>query len=1044
MKEFEYKKIADPEFFKDNVLPAHGDFVSFATEDELSEGDTSLRISLNGLWKFHYAKNYRAVVPEFEKEEYDCDFWDDIRVPAHMQMEGYDIPAYINVQYPWDGHEKIELGQVPEEFNPVGSYVKYFNLPANWYGQNVHVVFDGVESGYALWLNGQYVGYSEDTFTPSEFDLTPYLKEGLNKLAVQVFKWTSSSWMEDQDFFRFSGIYRNVFLQLIPAAHLEDVKIRTLLNDDFSEADLELTFKTQGTGNVEYILYRNNHQVVKGSAVIGDEANSDGPVVSLNVVKEKVYNPVLWSAEDPQLYQLIIKMVDKEGNVQEVVSQNVGFRRFEMKDGLMLINGKRIVFKGVNRHEFSCNTGRVVSYEETRADIINMKRNNINAIRTSHYQNSAAIYELCDIYGLYMIAENNMETHGSWSHLGDEPAIPYAIPGSRENCMEVMLDRVNSTYQLDKNHPSVLIWSIGNESHGGKVPYEMSQLFRKLDPDRLVHYEGICHDRTYNDTSDMESQMYPPVTAIEKFLSEHPEKPFICCEYTHAMANSCGAMFKYTDLAEREPRYQGGFIWDYVDQSIRKKNRFGEDFQAYGGDHGERPTDYNFSGNGIVDGQRKSYAKMQDVKFNYQNIRVLVDMDKVKIINNSLFTATSEYDCFVILERDGVKILEKRMATDVAPLSEKEYELPEAIRAKMSVMGVAPFDENGPFPLDEYCVTVSFRLRDDTIWAERGHEVAFGQGVFKTAASTCIACGELKVIKGDYNIGVKGNHFSVLFNRDKGNITSYRYGGRELIESIPKPNFWRAPVDNDRGNNMPARYAQWKIASLYSSPFPIIEDSTGYVNGSWDDRKVYPIIQEDECSVSITFKHYLPTTPASSVLLTYNVTGDGRVWIKEEYEPVEGLTPMPEFGMMFKFNADFDRVIFYGNGPEENYVDRNKGAKLGIYEYKVENAMESYIRPQETGNRTGVRWAKLVDYKGRGLLFEAPDTMNFSALPYTPDELEAAEHPFELPRFCKSVVRCSAMQMGIAGDDTWGSKTHPEFLLPKDEKLTFVMSFKGI
>ncbi|SFC95001.1 glycoside hydrolase family 2 TIM barrel-domain containing protein [Butyrivibrio sp. YAB3001] len=1035
MENFDFEMVKNPEIFKDNVLPAHGDFVAYATEDELFEKVSSLRLSLNGLWKFHYAKAYRNTVKGFEKEDYDCNFWDDIRVPAHMQMEGYDVPAYINVQYPWDGHEKIELGQVPEEFNPVGSYVKYFRLPDSWDGKEVHIVFEGVESGFALWLNGEYVGYSEDTFTPSEFDLTPYLKKGINKLAAQVIKWTSSSWMEDQDFFRFSGIYRDVYLQLIPEVHLNDVKVRTVLNDDFSEAELELTIDAKGEGcTTEYVLYRNNHQVVKGTVSNGKDV----------VATEKVFSPMLWSAEDPQLYQLVLRVKDSQGEITEVVRQNVGFRKFEMKDGLMLINGKRIVFKGVNRHEFSCETGRVVTYEETLKDIITMKKNNINAIRTSHYQNSAKLYELCDIYGLYMIAENNMETHGSWSHLGNEAAIPYAIPGSRENCMAVMLDRINSTYQLDKNHPSVLIWSIGNESHGGKVPYEMSQLFRKLDPDRLVHYEGICHDRTYNDTSDMESQMYPSVSSIEKFLKEHTDKPFICCEYTHAMANSCGGMFKYTDLADREPRYQGGFIWDYVDQSIRKKNRFGEEFQAYGGDHGERPCDYNFSGNGIVDGQRNPYAKMQDVKFNYQSIKVTVEADNVKIRNTALFTNTNEYDCIVVLERDGKKILEKRMATDVEPLSEKEYELPEAIREKMAVVGAESYNENGPFPLEEYAVTVSFRLREDTSWAERGHEVAFGQGVFKTSASTYVSCGELKVIKGDYNLGVKGNHFSVLFNRDMGNIVSYRYGGRELIESVPKANFWRAPVDNDKGNRMAARYAQWKLASLYASPSPIMEESNDYKNGDWEERSKYPIVKEDKCSVSVTFKHYLPTVPASAVLITYNVTGDGRVWIKEEFEPVKGLTPMPEFGMLFKFSADFNKVEYYGNGPEENYVDRNKGAKLGIYSRSVEDMMEKYLRPQETGNRTGVRWAKIMDNKGRGLLFEAPDTMNFSALPYTPEELEAAEHPYELPRYCKTVVRCSSMQMGIAGDDSWGAKTHSEFLLPNDKKLTFVMSFKGI
>lgn len=1034
MKNFSLDMIKDPEIFKDNVLPACADFVAYATDEELEEGTSSNRISLNGMWKFHYAKSYKAVVEGFEKDDYDCNFWDDIHVPAHMQMEGYDIPAYINVQYPWDGHEDIELGQVPEQFNPVGSYVKYFVLPDNWKNQEVHVVFEGVESGYALWLNGSYVGYSEDTFTPSEFDLTSFVKAGVNKLAVQVFKWTSSSWMEDQDFFRFSGIYRGVYLKLVPKAHLDDIKIRTILNENFTEADLEISFKGRKYGTIEYTLIRNNHRMLKG------KLSNDKEVMAT----EHIISPVLWSAEDPQLYQLLVHVVDEEGNIAEVIKQNVGFRRFEMKDGIMLLNGKRIVFKGVNRHEFSCESGRVVLDEETLLDIITMKQNNINAIRTSHYQNSAKIYELCDIYGLYMIAENNMETHGSWACYWGDEAVANAIPGSRENCMAVMLDRVNSTYQLDKNHPSVLIWSIGNESHGGKVPYEMSKLFRKLDPDRLVHYEGICHDRTYNDTSDMESMMYPSVQNIEKFLKDHPEKPFICCEYTHAMANSCGGMFKYTDLADREPKYQGGFIWDYVDQTIRTKNCFGEDYQAYGGDHGERPTDYNFSGNGIVDGERKPYAKMQDVKYNYQNIKVEVSRDKVKVINRSLFTNTEEYDCVVILERDGKKLLEKRIATAVEPLEEKEYDLPEAITAKMAVMSGAAYDENGPFPLDEYVVTVSFRLRDDNLWAKRGHEVAFGQGVFRTAVSTYISCSPIKVVKGKYNIGVKGNHFSVLFSKDKGNIVSYNYGGKELIRSMPRPNFWRAPVDNDRGNNMPARYAQWKIASMYSSSGPIHEDSNDYTNGTNEDRFGYPVIKEDAQSISLTFKYYLPTTPASSVLVTYTVTGDGRVWIKEEYEPVEGLTPMPEFGMMFKFSPEFDKVTYYGNGPKENYVDRNRGAKLGIFESKVSDMMEKYIRPQETGNRTGVRWAKVTDNRGRGLLFEAPDTMNFSALAYTPEELEAAEHPYELPRVTKTVVRCSLMQMGIAGDDSWGSKTHDEFLLPNDQKLSFVMSFRGI
>ena len=1017
MKDFDFGMVKDPKIFKTGVLPAHSDHTAYASTDELEESASSLVVSLNGIWKFHYAKEYSCTIPGFEKDNYDCNSWDDIKVPSHMQLEGYDIPAYINYQYPWDGKENIELGEIPTKFNPVGSYVKYFTLPLLWKDKEVHVVFDGVESGYALWLNGNFVGYSEDSFTPSEFDLTSFLREGENKLAVQVFKHTSGSWFEDQDFYRFSGIYRNVFLKLIPDVHLEDIKVRTLLNDDFSEAELEVTLKYNGAvGTTDYVLLRNNHKVLKGTV------DNDKSVV----ISETVHEPKLWSAEDPQLYQLVLYVSGADDEICEVIKQNVGFRKFELKDGLMLINGKRIVFKGVNRHEFSCDKGRVVSDEDTLLDIITMKRNNINAIRTSHYQNSAQIYELCDIYGLYMIAENNMETHGTWTYTwDDEERRENAIPGDRQECLPALLDRVNSTYQLDKNHPSVLIWSIGNESYGGKVPYEMSKLFRELDPDRLVHYEGIFNDRRYNDTSDMESRMYAPVKDIEKYLSEHDDKPFICCEYTHAMGNSCGGMFKYTDLADREPRYQGGFIWDYVDQAIRKKNRFGEYYMAYGGDHGERPTDYNFSGNGIVDANREPYAKMQEVKFNYRDIKIFVEDYKVKIINRSLFTGTWEYDCVVILERDGKEVMRKLMATDVPPLSEKEYDLPEAIVNKLMVTGAGVFDENGPFPLDEYVVTISFRLRDDTLWAKRGHEVSFGQGIYRNAAATYITCSPMEVVDGKFNIGVHGRNFSVLFSKDKGNIVSYNYAGKELIEGVPKPNFWRAPVDNDRGNREPQRYAQWKIASMYATSQ--LED-----------------VDSDENSVSVSYRFTLPTTPEASVLVTYTVTGDGRVWIKEEYEPVEGLSEMPEFGMMFRLSADYENVEYYGRGPKENYVDRCMGARLGLFKTTATESMEKYLRPQETGNRVDVRWAKVTDKDGRGIIFEAPDTMNFSAIPYAPEELEAALHPYELPRVCKTVVRCSFMQMGIAGDDTWGSRTHEEFLLPGDKPISFIVSFKGV
>ena len=607
MKQFDYAKVKDPEYFRDGRLDAHSDHVYYASEEEVWDKETSYRESLNGLWKFQYARNYESAIPGFEAEDYNCKDWEDIYVPAHIQMEGYDAPQYANVQYPWEGHEDIHPGEIPTHFNPTASYVKYFTVPEQMKGKRLFISFQGAESGLALWLNGKFVGYSEDSFTPSEFELTEYVKEGENKLAAQVYKWTASSWCEDQDFYRFSGIYRDVYLYTVPEVHVNDLRIRAIPEESLQTADLELVTKTWGSGKLKVVLSKD------GETILEDEKEISGE----DTFSWKIDAPALWSAEDPQLYDLGLTVSDANGNVQEIIPQKVGFRRFEMKDGIMTLNGKRIVFKGVNRHEFSSVSGRHVSEEELRKDLTTMKLNNINAIRTCHYPDMSKIYELCDEFGLYMIDETNLESHGSWDVAEMTKDFTYTVPHNKPEWLEMMLDRANSMYQRDKNHPAILIWSCGNESFGGKDIFEMSQLFRREDPTRLVHYEGLFHDRSYNDTSDMESQMYPSVESIKEFLAKDDSKPFICCEYTHAMGNSCGAMHKYTDLTDTEPKYQGGFIWDYIDQSIYKKDRYGKEFQAYGGDFGERPTDYNFSGNGIAyGGDREASPNMQEVKFN--------------------------------------------------------------------------------------------------------------------------------------------------------------------------------------------------------------------------------------------------------------------------------------------------------------------------------------------------------------------------------------------------------------------------------------------
>ena len=1012
MKRFDYEKVKDPQYFRDGRLDAHSDHLYYACEEDCREENSTFTETLNGLWKFHYARNYRSAIPGFESEDYDCHDWDDIHVPAHIQLEGYDVPQYANTQYPWEGHEEIIPGEIPERFNPVASYVKYFKVPERMKGKRIFVSFQGAESGLALWLNGEFVGYSEDTFTPSEFELTDYIKDGVNKLAAQVFKWTSSSWCEDQDFYRFSGIYRDVYLYTVPDVHIRDLRIRALPDESLQKGTLEIRTEAWGKGKAK-IRLSNSNVSFESEFDLGDGG-----------ITMEVENPVLWSAEDPQLYDLAISVYDEEGVFQEFIPEKVGFRRFEMKNNIMTLNGKRIVFKGANRHEFSSVTGRHVSKEELVKDLKTMKQNNINAIRTCHYPDSSPLYRLCDEYGLYLIDETNLETHGSWDTVHETGDTSMIVPNDRPEWLDMMLDRANSMYQRDKNHPAILIWSCGNESYGGKDIYEMSQFFRREDPTRLVHYEGIFHDRRYNDTSDMESQMYPSVESIKAFLAKDRSKPFICCEYTHAMGNSCGAMHKYTDLTDTEPMYQGGFIWDYIDQTLYKKDRYGKEFQAYGGDFGERPTDYEFSANGIAyGGERNPSPKMQEVKFNYQNITAEPGRENVRVVNKNLFVNTNTFDCIVTVERNGRLIREAVLETDVEPLSEKTYALPVPEETKAG----------------EYAVTVSFRLKEDRIWAQAGHEVAFGQYVYKIEEEKKTVDKEVEVIRSIHNIGVRGEHFEVLFSLLNGGLVSYKYAGKEMIEAIPKPNFWRAPTDNDNGNFMPARYAQWKIASLYLTHKDYRESTYA--------RILKPELKVNGNTATVTFTYILPTTPESQCTLSYEVDGEGKVKTTLAYDPVKELGDMPEFGVMFKINADYDHLGGDGLGPAETYADRHKGAKLGIYRNLVKDNMASYIVPQECGAKVGVRYAKVTDRKGRGMLFEMDEKsgpMMFSALPYTPHEMENARHPYELPEVHYTVIRAAMGQMGVSGDDSWGSPTHPEYLLNAEEKMEFSFSFKGI
>lgn len=1027
MSNFDSNIIKNPEIFEQNRLAAHSDHVCYKNELEKIKGKSSLRYDMNGLWKFAYAKNQSLAPCGFEAADYDCKGWDEIRVPAHIQMEGYDVPIYTNTTYPWEADESIKPGEVPEIFNPVASYVKYFTIPENMKNKRVCISFQGVESGFALWLNGHYVGYSEDTFDPSDFELTDYIVEGENKLAVRVWKWTSSSWCEDQDFYRFSGIFRDVFLYAVPCAHVKDLSVVPTLNDTFDEGTLSVSIKADGDGIASVKLYELGDLSVEKydrAKLLLEEFDIELRNKEICEGSCNVKNPLLWSAEKPNLYEVKIIVKDTHGNETEFISQLAGFRRFEMVDGLMKLNGKRIVFKGVNRHEFSSITGRVPNRDEVIKDIVTMKKNNINAIRTSHYPDDSMLYKLCDIYGIYMIAENNLESHGTWEAYNKGYVdLDFVVPKDKPQWREMMLDRANSCYQRDKNHPAILIWSCGNESFGGKTIYEMSQLFRQLDKHRLVHYEGVFSDRSYNDTSDMESQMYTPAAGIEKFLAEHPEKPFICCEYTHAMGNSCGAMHKYTELTDREPRYQGGFIWDYIDQSIYKKDRYGKWFLTYGGDFGDRPTDGDFSGNGICyGGEREASPKMQEVKFNYQNISVDFDSDYIfTVTNKNLFVNTSVFDAFAILLADGEEVYRTKLQISVPPMDRASYEVP--VTLKNSMIDVEK----------EYCIVVSFVLKENTIWEKAGYEIAFGQHMIKKPVSEYSCDKSVELVVGNGNILVRGENFKALFSRMNLGMVSYVYGGVEMLpNTIPLPNFWRTPTNNDSGNMMPQRYAQWKIASMY-------------VTTRQDQRfaDTSPRVEKNDNNIAITYTYFMPTTPQSSCEVTYRVFGDGTIETTLSYDPVKELGDMPEFGMMFKLDADYDTVKWYGLGPQETYEDRQHGGKYGVYENKVADNIAEYLVPQESGNKCRVRYAKVMDKKGRGMLFFG-DELSFSALPYTLHELENAAHHFELPPVHYTVVRVAKKQMGVGGDDSWGSHTHPEYLLDVSEKMEFTFCFRGI
>ena len=986
--------LEDPEVFAVNRKEAHSDHVYYENTEEMVLGaDMPLRQSLNGTWYFSYAKNPTVRVKDFYKKDFDCRMFDSIEVPGHIQTQGYDRCQYINTMYPWDGTEYLRPPMVSKEYNPVGSYVKYFVLEKNLQDKPVFVSFQGVETAFYVWLNGVFIGYSEDSFTPAEFELTPYLQDGENKLAVEVYKRSSASWLEDQDFWRFSGIFRDVYLYAVPKTHIEDLSVKSTLDNSYKNGKLYLKLKISGHTDcaVKAVLLNAEEKIVFEKNIKGN---------SICEISGEVENVHAWSAEDPYLYQLYLYVEDQKGNLIEAVPELVGFRTFEMIDKVMHINGKRIVFKGVNRHEFNVRRGRSIKKEDMLWDIEFMKQHNINAVRTSHYPNESLWYRLCDIYGIYLIDETNLESHGSWQKMGEcEPS--WNVPGSRPEWKEAVLDRAKSMFERDKNHPSILIWSCGNESYAGTCIEAMSDYFHEKDDTRLVHYEGVFWNREFDHISDMESRMYAKPAEIEAFLSNDPKKPYISCEYMHAMGNSCGGMKLYTDLESKYELYQGGFIWDYIDQSMLRKNEQGEEVFAYGGDYDDRATDYEFCTNGIVYADRKISPKAQEVKQLYANVKLTPDENGVLIKNENLFISTEAYTLVYRMMLDGYPVFES-MRNVVVQAQEEQY-------VKLDYPNI---DEPG-----EYTYEVAMELTEDTIWADAGHEICFGQFVKKVTEEEEQTTKKMQVIYGDVNIGVKGEGFLAMFSKSEGGLASLQYDGTEYITRAPKTSYWRACTDNDRGAKQGFDRTMWLTAGLY--------------------QKVIDVkVEELEEQVRITFEYELPTIPKAYSTISYVMSGDGVVHVHLLYKGTEGLPEIPAFGMDFKLKERYHNFEYYGYGPEENYVDRMEGARLGIFEGTAEENLSNYLIPQECGNRVGTRWLKVTDEYGRGLQFTCEEIpFESSVLPYSAYELENALHQEELPKIHYTWVRILAKQMGVGGDDSWGASVHEQYRIPSDKNL---------
>ncbi|MBX3433514.1 MAG: DUF4981 domain-containing protein [Pirellulales bacterium] len=948
---------------------------------------------LNGTWKFKYVGTPEERPRDFFKTEFDAAGWDDIAVPANWERQGFGQPIYTNVNYPFNKNPPFIAG---DNGNPVGSYRTTFTVPDAWKGRRVLLHFEGVESACYVWVNGVEIGYSQDSRTPAAFDVTDHVKEGENVLAVQVFRWCDGSYLEDQDFWRLSGIFRDVLLKSVPRAGLYDFEVQTDLDENYVDAELTVLTTLENSGDKPtklsvsgVLLDAHGNQVAELAAQAVELAAGAKGGAKLSVA---VPNPAKWTAETPNLYRLLLAVNDAAGKAVETVPANVGFRKVEIKSGQLCVNGRPLRVTGVNRHEHDPVTGHTISVESMIEDVKLMKLSNINTVRCSHYPNDPRWYELCDEYGLYVIDEANIESHGMGygrESLAKDPSWGKAH-----------MARMVAVVERDKNHPSVIVWSLGNEAGNGVNFYETYKWTKERDPSRPVQYEQAgFHD--WN--TDIRCPMYDSIGHMIDFARRNPDRPLIQCEYEHAMGNSCGNFKDYWDAIDAWPHLQGGCVWDWVDQGLLEHDDQGRPFWKYGGDYGDKPNDGNFCCNGMVKPDRSPNPSLLEAKYCYQPIAVRAgDLAKglIEIENRYGFQTLDER--FVEfrwrVETDGKSgAAGKLVGVNVLPGGTKRFALE---------LGEAPAGAGERF------LIVEARLKSDQPWAGTGHVIAAEQlalppvgGAPKPSAQTV----PVVVKDGGDVIELRQGSMAIGIGKSDGGMKFYTQNERPMWSGTFAPNFWRAPIDNDNGNQMPRRLRAWKNA--VSDPHPVVVAPDG------EGVKAVHTLLGGKAEVSLRYS----LTPA----------GDGTIRVEAEFVPHGVLPELPRFGVQMTGTARLSNVTYFGRGPHENYVDRLASAFVSRYESTVADMTHVYTRPQENGNRCDVRWIAFTNDAGQGAIVIADGApLSVSVWPYSMADLEKARHVNELPARDVITINIDAGQMGVAGDNSWGALPHPQYTLP--------------